>query len=78
MDNQQKNGKQPPKFGEDAGNNETTDASTEVKSITNIRCDCLKRISDFLDIENLLNLAQTCKQLQIAAAANFGKVHRPG
>ena len=43
----------------------------EVKSITNIYYDCLERIFAFLDLENLLNVAQTCKRLQTAAAYNF-------
>lgn len=46
--------------------------SKESKSITNIHYDCLERIYDLLDVENLLMVAQTCKRLQIAAAAYFG------
>lgn len=44
-------------------------------SITNIYYDCLERIYDFLDLENLLNLAGSCKRLQIAAAAKFSHEH---
>lgn len=47
------------------------DENEEVKSITNICYDCLERIFDFLDLESLLNVAGTCKRLQIAAAAKF-------
>lgn len=43
----------------------------EVKSITNIYYDCLEQIFDFLDLESLLNVAGTCKRLQIAAAAKL-------
>lgn len=43
----------------------------EPAAITNIYYDCLERIFDFLDLESLLNVAKTCKRLQIAAAANF-------
>lgn len=50
----------------------------ELESITNINYDCLERISDFLDLENLLNLADTCKRLQIAAAAKFDNDHGNG
>lgn len=41
------------------------------KAITNIYYDCLEQIFDFLDLESLLNVAGTCKRLQIAAAAKF-------
>lgn len=43
----------------------------EEKTITNIYYDCLERIFDFLDLSSLLNVAGTCKRLQIAAAAKF-------
>lgn len=42
---------------------------------TNIYYDCLERIFDYLDLESLLNLAQTCKRLQIAAAAKFSDAY---
>lgn len=45
----------------------------EERSITNIYYDCLERIFDFLDLESLLNLAQTCKRLQIAAVHKFNE-----
>ena len=44
----------------------------EPRSITNICYDVLERIFEFLDIESLLNVANTCKRLQIAAAVKFG------
>lgn len=44
---------------------------TEAKSITNIYYNCLEQIFDFLNFESLLNIAQTCRRLQIAAAAKF-------
>lgn len=47
----------------------------EAKNITNIYYDCLERILDLLDLKDLLNLAQTCKRLQIAAAAKFGDTY---
>lgn len=47
----------------------------EVKTITNIYYDCLEQIFDFLDILDLLNVARTCKRLQIAAAAKFGDAY---
>lgn len=34
--------------------------------------DYLERIFDFSDVESLLNVAGTCKRLQIVAAAKFG------
>lgn len=43
----------------------------EAKTITNIYYDCLERSFDYLDLESLLNVARTCKRLQIAAAAKF-------
>lgn len=50
----------------------TTREQPQAKTLTNIYYDCLDRIFDFLDIESLLNVARTCKRLQIAAAAKFG------
>lgn len=44
----------------------------DTKTLTNIYYDCLERIFDYLNITDLLNIAQTCKRLQIAAAAKFG------
>lgn len=44
---------------------------TDVKTLTNIYHDCLERIFDHLELADLLNLAQTCKRLKIAAAAKF-------
>lgn len=46
--------------------------SVETKSITNICYDCLEHIFEFLDLESLLSLADTCKRLQIGAAHYFG------
>lgn len=45
----------------------------EKMTITNIYYDCLERIFDCLDFESLLNLADTCKRLQIGAAHYFGE-----
>lgn len=59
--------KMDTKFG---GNKELVTA-IETKSITTIYYDCLERILDSLDLDDLLSVAQTCKRLQIAAAANF-------
>lgn len=58
-------------------NEEPTDAATIATraSITTIYHDCLDRIFDFLDLESLLNVAGTCKRLQIAAAAKFNDEH---
>lgn len=44
---------------------------SEVKSLTNIYYDCLERIFESLDLEDLLNVGRTCKQLKTAAAAKF-------
>lgn len=55
MENKQQNVKQPTKAGENADNN------GDAKSITNICYDCIERIFDFLDLESLLNVANTCK-----------------
>lgn len=46
--------------------------TTDAKRITDICYDCLEPIFNFLDLGSLLNVAQTCKQLQIAAAVKFG------
>lgn len=76
MAKKQQNSEKPQEMGESSGKNEAIiHANIEPKSITNIHYDCLERIFDFLDLESLLNLANTCKRLQIAAAANFGEVH---
>lgn len=45
-----------------------------VKTITTICYDVLERIFDFLDLESLLNVADTCKRLRIAAIAKFGEM----
>lgn len=42
-------------------------------TITNIYYVCLERILDFLDVESLVNVADTCKHLQIGAAHYFGE-----
>lgn len=55
--------------------NEFNQAEVEEKTITNIYYDCLERIFDFLDLKSLLMVAQTCKRLQIAAAAKFGDLY---
>lgn len=56
-----------------AKENETTDdVENETPSITNICYDFQRQIFDFLDLESLLMVACTCKQLQNAAAAHFG------
>lgn len=34
----------------------------EMKSLTNIYYNCLERILEFLDIKDLLSVAQTCKR----------------
>lgn len=57
---------------DDVGNAEHVQA-TENASITNIYYDCLEHISKFLDVESLLNLADTCKRLRIGAAHYFGE-----
>ena len=56
--------------------NEVVNATkVEEKTLSNICYDCLERIFDFLDFESLLNVAGTCKRLQIAAAAKFAYDH---
>lgn len=47
--------------------------ATETKTITNIYYDCLERIFEYLDIESSLNVAGTCKRLQIGAAHYFSE-----
>lgn len=44
-------------------------------SIMNIHYACLEYIFEYLDLKDLLNIAHTCKRLQIAAVANFGDEH---
>lgn len=48
------------------------DVDAQATTITNIYYDCLEHIFDFLNFESLLNVAQTCRRLQIGAAAKFG------
>lgn len=43
----------------------------EIKSLTNIHYDCLERIFDFQTLDGLLNVAQTCNRLHIAANAKL-------
>lgn len=62
----QKHQKQNEREGEPVNTTEP-----EPITLTNIYYDCLERIFDFLDLESLLNVAGTCKRLQIAAAAKF-------
>lgn len=54
---------------QDGNKNPSTIMGT--RTITNIYYDCLERILEFLDRESLLNLADTSKRMQIAAAAKF-------
>lgn len=65
---QQQDNEQQQEIAESADNND------DIKSITNIYYDCLEIIFDFLDLEDLLNVALTCKRLQTAAAAKFGEI----
>ena len=58
------------------GNDVINATKEEEKTLTNICYDCLERIFDFLDLESLLNVAGTCKRLQIAAVSKFGYVHK--
>lgn len=66
---------QPTQSNEVKNETAVNETNAEPKSITNIYYDCLERIFDFLDLESLLNVAGTCKRLQIAAAAKFGDDH---
>lgn len=50
-------------------------AISETPALDNIFYDCLERIFDFLDLPSLLNVAGTCKRLQIAAATKFRHDH---
>lgn len=50
---------------------ESSGEATELNTMTNICYELLNRIFDLLDLESLMNVAQTCKRLQIAAAAKF-------
>lgn len=45
------------------------DVKAQATSTTNIYYDCLEHISDFLNFESLLNVAQSCRRLQIGAAS---------
>lgn len=47
--------------------------ATDTESITNICNELIERIFDFLDLQSLLNVAGTCKRLQIAASAMYGQ-----
>lgn len=46
--------------------------TTAATTITDICNELVDRIFDFLDVQSLLNCAQTCTRLQIAAAEKFG------
>lgn len=61
------------KTNADGVENEERVQALEKKTITNIYYDCLERIMNFLDIDSLVNLADTCKHLQIGAAHYFGE-----
>lgn len=50
----------------------TVKVPVEPKSITDICYDCLERILDFLDLQSLLHVADTCTWLRAAAAMKFG------
>lgn len=75
MADQQNNCQLYHKISHVDGNGNGIINATEVdeKTLTNIYYDCLERIFDFLDLETLLNVAGTCKRLQIAAIAYFGE-----
>lgn len=62
---------EPPRKIQKLNGSKNADTTGEQVSITSIYYDCLERILDLLDLEDLLSVAQTCKRLQIAAAANF-------
>lgn len=58
----------------DADDEPTTEAANApTPNITNTCYDCLEHVFDYLDCKSLLNLAGTCRHLQIAAAARFGQ-----
>lgn len=60
--------------GDGNGSDQNEEKHVEVKTITTIYYDVLDRIFDFLDMEDLLNVADTCKRLHIAAQARFGEL----
>lgn len=62
---------EPPKKIQKLNGIEKPDTVDDQISITSIYYDCLERILDLLDLDDLFSVAQTCKRLQIAAAANF-------
>lgn len=51
---------------------EEPESPPQPPALNTLYYDCLERIFDFLDLTSLLNVAQTCKQLQSAAATKFG------
>lgn len=69
--NEPHDGAMKSKAEQEQNDEKTSDKAAEVKTITNIYYDCLERIFDRLEFVDFLNLAQTCKRLQIAAAAKF-------
>lgn len=76
MESQVENERYPHRIDENANENETSNhPAIESKSLTNIYYDCLERILELLDLKSLFRLANTCKRLQIAAAAYYGDVH---
>lgn len=55
----------------DGKEEEPVESEAESKSITNISSKLIDRIFTFLDLESLLRVAHTCKQLQNAAIAKY-------
>lgn len=49
-----------------------SEKETEASTMANICHELIERIFDLLDVDSLLNVAGTCKRLQVVAATKFG------
>lgn len=65
-----------PEYHESAKNDEEVIIATESNPMENICTEIVERIFDYLDVQSLLNVAETCKRFQKIAAGRFG--HRFG
>lgn len=64
--------KHEPEQHHQINGNASADGTVPKLILTDLSYDCLERIFDFLDIESLLKLAHTCRQLRVAATSKFG------
>lgn len=68
---QQETDSEPARTPAELEFDESSNDEAQEANITSIYYDCLEHIFDYLNFESLLSVAQTCRRLQIAAAAKF-------